>query len=209
MAKQYDILVRLLMIGDSGVGKTCMLCRFTEEGFIQPHLTTIGIDFKMKNMVLDDKRIKVQVWDTAGQERYNTITAQYFRRAQGIMVIYDITSETSFLNSQKWLRMVSENGCDDIEKLLVGNKSDAKSLRTVSREEGQKFADHHEMGFIETSAHSDTNIEEAFTVLVKQVMRKRKKSIDRQMANIRLYNTEDSIDLADESLINKDKSLCC
>ncbi|XP_033637356.1 ras-related protein Rab-15-like [Asterias rubens] len=192
MAKQYDILIRLLMIGDSGVGKTCMLCRYTDEGFITPHISTIGIDFKMKNLLLDDKRIRVQIWDTAGQERYDTITTQYFRRAQGFVLVYDITSEASFLNIQKWMTMVAEHAGPDVEMFLVGNKSDAEALRTVTEAEGVRFAKANGMDFIETSAHNSTNVNEAFMMLTKQVMKKRRKSIEKQMENIRLYTREDS-----------------
>ncbi|XP_038066454.1 ras-related protein Rab-15-like [Patiria miniata] len=207
MAKQYDILIRMLMIGDSGVGKTCMLCRYTDEGFITPHISTIGIDFKMKNLELENNRIRVQIWDTAGQERYDTITTQYFRRAQGFMLVYDITSEASFLNIQKWMTMVTEHAGPDVDMFLVGNKSDAETLRTVTYEEGERFAKANGMGFSETSAHNSSNINEAFVMLTKQIMRKRKKSIERQMENIRLYAREDSrADLEDPT---QGKSACC
>ncbi|XP_022097269.1 ras-related protein Rab-15-like isoform X2 [Acanthaster planci] len=207
MAKQYDILIRMLMIGDSGVGKTCMLCRFTDEGFITPHISTIGIDFKMKNLELEGNRIRVQIWDTAGQERYDTITTQYFRRAQGFMLVYDITSEASFLNIQKWMTMVAEHAGPDADMFLVGNKSDAEALRTVSFEEGERFARANGMSFIETSAHNSSNIHEAFVMLTKQIMRRRKKSIDRQMENIRLYAREDS--RAETENPTQGKSACC
>ncbi|XP_041467827.1 ras-related protein Rab-15-like [Lytechinus variegatus] len=192
MAKQYDVLIRLLMLGDSGVGKTCMLCKFTEEGFSHTHIATIGIDFKMKTLVVDDKKIRIQIWDTAGQERYDTITKQYFRRAQGIMLVYDITSETSFRNLSKWLNMI-DAGAGDVAKFLVANKSDASALRIISRQEGEMFARENNLQFIEASAFSGDNLNEAFESLVKIVMEKNKKDIDDQLQSIKLYGArEDS-----------------
>ncbi|XP_071482859.1 ras-related protein Rab-15-like [Diadema antillarum] len=191
MAKQYDVLIRLLMLGDSGVGKTCMLCKFTEEAFSHTHIATIGIDFKMKTLRVDDQRIRVQIWDTAGQERYDTITKQYFRRAQGIMLVYDITSETSFRDLDKWLEMISEDA-GDIVKILVANKSDAESLRVVSKEEGESYAKKENLDFIEASAFNGDNIQLAFETLVKNVMDKNKKEIDEQLQSIKLYSREDS-----------------
>ncbi|XP_063959028.1 ras-related protein Rab-15-like [Lytechinus pictus] len=192
MAKQYDVLIRLLMLGDSGVGKTCMLCKFTEEAFSHTHIATIGIDFKMKTLVVDDKKIRIQIWDTAGQERYDTITKQYFRRAQGIMLVYDITSETSFRNLSKWLNMI-DAGAGDVAKFLVANKSDASALRIISRQEGEMFARENNLQFIEASAFSGDNLNEAFESLVKIVMEKNKKDIDDQLQSIKLYGArEDS-----------------
>uniref|UniRef100_A0A8P4KAE5 small monomeric GTPase n=1 Tax=Dicentrarchus labrax TaxID=13489 RepID=A0A8P4KAE5_DICLA len=108
MAKQYDVLFRLLLLGDSGVGKTCLLCRFTDNEFHPSHISTIGVDFKMKTLVIDGIKVRIQIWDTAGQERYQTITKQYYRRAQGIFLVYDITSERSFQHIMKWASDVDE-----------------------------------------------------------------------------------------------------
>uniref|UniRef100_A0A671M6J5 small monomeric GTPase n=1 Tax=Sinocyclocheilus anshuiensis TaxID=1608454 RepID=A0A671M6J5_9TELE len=108
MAKQYDVLFRLLLLGDSGVGKTCLLCRFTDNEFHPSHISTIGVDFKMKTLEIDGIKVRIQIWDTAGQERYQTITKQYYRRAQGIFLVYDITSERSFQHIMKWASDVDE-----------------------------------------------------------------------------------------------------
>ncbi|XP_033110582.1 ras-related protein Rab-15-like isoform X2 [Anneissia japonica] len=206
MAKQYDVLIRLLMIGDSGVGKTCMLCRFTEETVVNPHISTIGIDFKMKTLTVDGTRIRVQIWDTAGQERYETITTQYYRRAQGIILVYDITSETSFLNTRKWMHMVEEHASPDVLMVLVGNKNDADALRTVSRAEGERLAKECRMEFFESSAHESVNVNEVFQALIRQVIKQRRKSINRQLENIRLYGRDDSV--PGESPESK-ASYCC
>uniref|UniRef100_A0A8C7DPY5 small monomeric GTPase n=1 Tax=Oncorhynchus kisutch TaxID=8019 RepID=A0A8C7DPY5_ONCKI len=108
MAKQYDVLLRLLVLGDSGVGKTCLLCRFTDNEFNSSHISTIGVDFKMRTLQVDGIKVRVQIWDTAGQERYQTITKQYYRRAQGILLVYDITSSSSFQHILKWASDVDE-----------------------------------------------------------------------------------------------------
>ncbi|XP_787126.1 ras-related protein Rab-15 [Strongylocentrotus purpuratus] len=191
MAKQYDVLIRLLMLGDSGVGKTSMLCKFTEEGFNSTHIPTIGIDFKMKTLMVDDKKIRIQIWDTAGQERYDTITKQYFRRAQGIMLVYDITSEISFRHISKWLDMIDE-GAGSVARILVANKSDASALRIISKEEGQTFAREKNLAFVEGSAFSGDNLDEAFEGLVKIVMDRNKKDIDEQLQSIKLYGSREN-----------------
>ncbi|CAM9485139.1 unnamed protein product, partial [Bubo scandiacus] len=110
MAKQYDVLFRLLLLGDSGVGKTCLLCRFTDNQFHPAHISTIGVDFKMKTIEVDGIKVRIQIWDTAGQERYQTITKQYYRRAQGIFLVYDISSERSYQHIVKWASDVDEVG---------------------------------------------------------------------------------------------------
>uniref|UniRef100_A0A8U7P3K0 small monomeric GTPase n=1 Tax=Corvus moneduloides TaxID=1196302 RepID=A0A8U7P3K0_CORMO len=113
MAKQYDVLFRLLLLGDSGVGKTCLLCRFTDNQFHPAHISTIGVDFKMKTIEVDGIKVRIQIWDTAGQERYQTITKQYYRRAQGIFLVYDISSERSYQHIVKWASDVDEVGVNE------------------------------------------------------------------------------------------------
>ncbi|XP_064922517.1 ras-related protein Rab-15 isoform X1 [Columba livia] len=124
MAKQYDVLFRLLLLGDSGVGKTCLLCRFTDNQFHPAHISTIGVDFKMKTIEVDGIKVRIQIWDTAGQERYQTITKQYYRRAQGIFLVYDISSERSYQHIVKWASDVDEYAPDGVQKILIGNKAD-------------------------------------------------------------------------------------
>ncbi|KAM4884157.1 ras-related protein Rab-8A isoform 2-T2 [Sylvia borin] len=138
MAKTYDYLFKLLLIGDSGVGKTCALFRFSEDAFNATFISTIGIDFKIRTIELDGKRIKLQIWDTAGQERFRTITTAYYRGAMGIMLVYDITNEKSFENIRNWVRNIEEHASPDVEKMILGNKCDANDKRQVSREQGEK-----------------------------------------------------------------------
>ncbi|XP_030322491.1 ras-related protein Rab-8A isoform X1 [Calypte anna] len=163
MAKTYDYLFKLLLIGDSGVGKTCALFRFSEDAFNATFISTIGIDFKIRTIELDGKRIKLQIWDTAGQERFRTITTAYYRGAMGIMLVYDITNEKSFENIRNWVRNIEEHASPDVEKMILGNKCDANDKRQVSREQGEKLAASFGIKFMETSAKANINIENVST----------------------------------------------
>ncbi|KAJ8341477.1 hypothetical protein SKAU_G00337680 [Synaphobranchus kaupii] len=178
MAKQYDVLFRLLLLGDSGVGKTCLLCRFTDNEFHSSHISTIGVDFKMKTLEIDGIKVRIQIWDTAGQERYQTITKQYYRRAQGIFLVYDITSERSFQHIMKWASDVDEYAPDKVQKILIGNKSDEEQKRQVPKLQGDKLAKTYGMDFFETSACTNYNIKESFTRLTELVLQANRKELD-------------------------------
>ncbi|MEE6492851.1 hypothetical protein FKM82_016651 [Ascaphus truei] len=178
MAKQYDVLFRLLLIGDSGVGKTCLLCRFTDNEFHPSHISTIGVDFKMKTIDVDGIKVRIQIWDTAGQERYQTITKQYYRRAQGIFLVYDITSERSYQHIMKWASDVDEYAPDGVQKILIGNKADEEQKRQVGKNQGVKLAEEYGMDFFETSACTNFNIKESFTRLTELVLQAHKKELD-------------------------------
>lgn len=172
MAKTYDFLFKLLLIGDSGVGKTCILVRFSEDAFNSTFISTIGIDFKIRTVDIEGKKIKLQIWDTAGQERFRTITTAYYRGAMGIMLVYDVTNEKSFDNIRNWIRNIEENAAADVEKMILGNKCDLEESREVSRERGQLLADEHQVRFMETSAKSGQNVEQAFIQLAKDIKNK-------------------------------------
>ncbi|XP_022067591.1 ras-related protein Rab-15-like [Acanthochromis polyacanthus] len=187
MAKQYDILFRLIMLGDSGVGKTCMLRRFTESEFDPSHISTIGVDFKMKTVEIDGVKVRVQIWDTAGQERYQTITKQYYRRAQGIIFVYDITSESSFQHIEKWSSDVDENALDKVQTILVGNKSDEEHRRKVTKDQGSKLAETFGMEFFETSASTNSNISESFLRVTELVLQAHKRDVDNLFGSLDDY----------------------
>ncbi|VDM40762.1 unnamed protein product [Toxocara canis] len=170
--KQYDLLFKLLLIGDSGVGKTCILYRFSDDAFNTTFISTIGIDFKIKTIELKGKKIKLQIWDTAGQERFHTITTSYYRGAMGIMLVYDITNAKSFDNIAKWLRNIDEHASEDVEKMLLGNKCDMADRRVVSRERGEKIANDHGIRFLETSAKANIQIDKAFYDLAEAILDK-------------------------------------
>uniref|UniRef100_H3AHQ9 Ras-related protein Rab-13 n=1 Tax=Latimeria chalumnae TaxID=7897 RepID=H3AHQ9_LATCH len=175
MAKAYDHLFKLLLIGDSGVGKTCLIIRFAEDNFNSTYISTIGIDFKIKTVEIDGKKIKLQVWDTAGQERFKTITTAYYRGAMGIILVYDITDEKSFENIQNWMKSIKE-GADTNVTLSV-----APILRTGNPKRDQplknfyKLAKEHNIRFFETSAKSSVNVEESFNALAQDILKKMNK----------------------------------
>ncbi|KAM9377470.1 ras-related protein Rab-8B [Pholidichthys leucotaenia] len=170
MAKTYDYLFKLLLIGDSGVGKTCLLFRFSEDSFNTTFISTIGIDFKIRTIELDGKRVKLQIWDTAGQERFRTITTAYYRGAMGIMLVYDICNEKSFENIKNWIRNIEEHASSDVEKMILGNKCDMTDRRQVSKDRGEKLAIDYGVKFLETSAKSSINVEEAFYTMGRDIL---------------------------------------
>jgi len=176
--KTYDLLFKLLLIGDSGVGKTCILFRFSDDAFNTTFISTIGIDFKIKTIELKGKKIKLQIWDTAGQERFHTITTSYYRGAMGIMLCYDITNAKSFENIAKWLRNIDEHANEDVEKMILGNKCDMEESRVVPRERGDAIAREHGIKFMETSAKNNVNIERAFHELADSILAKTHSSRD-------------------------------
>lgn len=176
--KTYDYLFKLLLIGDSGVGKTCILFRFSENNFNTTFISTIGIDFKIRTIELDGKKIKLQIWDTAGQERFRTITSAYYRGAMGIMLVYDITQEKSFENIKNWIRNIEENASTDVEKMLLGNKCELNEKRQVTKERGEQLAIEYGIKFLETSAKNSINVEEAFFNLARDIKSKMEKRLE-------------------------------
>jgi Ras-related protein Rab-1A len=174
--KEYDFLFKLLVIGDSGVGKTCVLLRFADDTFSESYMSTVGVDFKISTMNSDGKVIKLQMWDTAGQERFQTIRGSYYRGANGILVVYDVTDRNSFENVQYWVEEFRRfhPKDQDVKMLLVGNKADLSQKRVVSEDEAKEKADHFQMGFIETSARAATNVESAFGQIVGDILASKK-----------------------------------
>lgn len=165
----YDFLIKLLLIGDSGVGKSCLLLRFCDDAWTPSFITTIGIDFKIRTIELDGKRIKLQIWDTAGQERFRTITTAYYRGAMGILLVFDVTDEKSFSNIRTWYSNVEQHASEGVSKILVGNKSDWDEKRVISVEQGQALADELGIRYVETSAKTNAQVEDAFFTLARDV----------------------------------------
>ncbi|XP_071917552.1 GTP-binding protein YPTM2 isoform X2 [Coffea arabica] len=148
-----DYLFKLLLIGDSGVGKSCLLLRFADDSYLESYISTIGVDF----------------WDTAGQERFRTITSSYYRGAHGIIVVYDVTDQESFNNVKQWLNEIDRYASENVNKLLVGNKCDLESQRVVAYDTAKAFADEIGIPFMETSAKSSTNVEQAFMAMAAEI----------------------------------------
>jgi len=168
----YDFLIKLLLIGDSGVGKSCLLLRFSDDSFTTSFITTIGIDFKIKTIELEGKRIKLQIWDTAGQERFRTITTAYYRGAMGILLVYDVTDEQSFLNIRNWIKNIEQHAADGVDKILIGNKADMEADKRVDTAAGQALASEYSIKFFETSAKNNTNVVECFVAIAKDIKKR-------------------------------------
>merc|ERR1712062_666420 len=149
----------------------------SEDAFNATFISTIGIDFKIRTIELDGKKIKLQIWDTAGQERFRTITTAYYRGAMGIMLVYDITNEKSFDNIKNWIRNIEEHAAQDVEKMILGNKCDMNDRRQVSKERGEELAIEYGIKFMETSAKASINVEEAFYTLARDIKAKMEKKL--------------------------------
>lgn len=163
--KPCECIVKLMLIGDSGAGKTSLLMKYAVDTFSPTYISTIGIDFKIKHITINNSRVKLQIWDTAGQERFRTITTAYYRGSQGVAVIYDVTDRESFTNVERWLGEIDKHAPINITKVLIGNKSDMIDRRVISTKEGQELAKKHNIKFFETSAKEGTNVNNAFDTL--------------------------------------------
>ena len=155
-------LQQVVLIGDSGVGKSNLLSRFTQNQFNIESKSTIGVEFATKSIVTEGKTIKAQIWDTAGQERYRAITSAYYRGAVGALLVYDIHKHVTFQNVERWLKELRDHADASIVIMLVGNKSDLRHVRAVATEEAVAFAQKHNLAFMETSALDSTHVNEAF-----------------------------------------------
>jgi len=158
----YAFLMKYIIIGDTGVGKSCLLLQFTDKRFQPVHDLTIGVEFGARMITIDQRQIKLQIWDTAGQESFRSITRSYYRGAAGALLVYDITRRETFNHLTRWLEEARQNANQSMVIMLIGNKSDLDHRRQVSTEEGEKFAKDHGLIFLETSAKTAANVEEAF-----------------------------------------------
>ncbi|CCG80579.1 putative Ras GTPase Rab11 [Taphrina deformans PYCC 5710] len=166
---EYDFLFKVVLIGDSGVGKSNLLSRFTRNEFNLESKSTIGVEFATRSIQVDNKTIKAQIWDTAGQERYRAITSAYYRGAVGALLVYDIAKQNTFENVQRWLKELRDHADSNIVIMLVGNKSDLRHLRAVPTEEAKTFAAENNLSFIETSALDASNVEGAFQNILTEI----------------------------------------
>jgi len=201
----YDYLIKLLLIGDSGVGKSCLLLRFSDDSFTPSFITTIGIDFKIRTIDLEGKRIKLQIWDTAGQERFRTITTAYYRGAMGILLVYDVTDDKSFANIRNWIRNIEQHATESVNKMLIGNKCDMVEKKVVDSARGKALADEYGIKFLETSAKNSINVEEAFISLAKDI---KKRLIDPEGAKPPAGKAGPGVDVGGGGTAPK-KSGCC
>lgn len=199
-------VIKLLVIGDSAVGKSCLLLRFCDDEFTPSFITTVGIDFKIRTIVIDKKKVKLQIWDTAGQERFKTITHAYYRGAMGIMIVYDVTTESSFHSLHSWLKNVEEYAPDvNVTKILVGTKIDLINNRQISKEQGKAFALEIGMSFIEVSSKENVNVDAVFVILASKVMTRMFNGDNNNNNN----NTIQLHDSSDDDGDDNDNKNCC
>jgi len=170
MSDLNENVYKVLLLGDSSVGKTCFLMKYTDEAFQETHMATIGLDYRLKSMKLKNgKTVKIQIWDTAGQDRFRSITKNYYKGSHGIILIYDITNPITFENITHWVSQVREEASKNVVIYLIGNKIDLEEERKVSTEEGEKLAEKLGLPFNETSAFDGTNINETFDDIVERI----------------------------------------
>ena len=173
-----EYMFKLVVVGDSGVGKSQLLSRFTNDEFDLDSKSTIGVEFSTRQIEHDGKTIEAQVWDTAGQERYRAITAAYYRGAVGALLVYDITKRDSFENCERWLKELRTHGDAQVVAMLVGNKGDLKHLQAVDVEDAKDFAEDNNLAFIETSALDATNVDLAFETILIEIYRIVRKNLE-------------------------------
>nr|XP_032832006.1 ras-related protein Rab-37-like isoform X2 [Petromyzon marinus]XP_032832007.1 ras-related protein Rab-37-like isoform X2 [Petromyzon marinus]XP_032832008.1 ras-related protein Rab-37-like isoform X2 [Petromyzon marinus] len=165
-----DLASKVMLVGDSGVGKTCLLVRFKDGAFLSgSFISTVGIDFRNKVVTVDEAKVKLQIWDTAGQERFRSVTHAYYRDAHALLLLYDITSRTSFDNIRAWLTEIHEYAQQNVVIMLLGNKTDMAGERSVKREDGERLAKEYGVPFMETSAKTGTNVELAFMAIAREL----------------------------------------
>jgi len=169
--EEYDYLFKVVLIGDSGVGKSNLLSRFTRNEFCLESKSTIGVEFATRTLQVEGRTVKAQIWDTAGQERYRAITSAYYRGALGALLVYDVTKPTTFENVSRWLKELRDHADSNIVIMLIGNKTDLKHLRAVATEDAQNYAEKEGLSFIETSALEATNVEKAFQTILAEIYR--------------------------------------
>ena len=201
---EYDFIFKVLLLGNSDVGKSSLLLRYVDSVWNDAFVPTIGVDFKVKTLTINEKKVKMQIWDTAGQERFRTVVSTYFRGAHGILLLYDVTNRDSFKNLESWLIEIEKNAKEKVLKILIGNKCDLTDDREIQSDEGKAFALRNGMEFMETSAKMNTNVSEAFETLGKLMIEFNSKSNTTSQKNNQNKNLK-----ASSGMNLKTKKSCC
>ena len=202
--ENYDFIFKVLLLGNSDVGKSSLLLRYVDSVWNDAFVPTIGVDFKVKTLTINEKKVKMQIWDTAGQERFRTVVSTYFRGAHGILLLYDVTNRDSFKNLESWLIEIEKNAKEKVLKILIGNKCDLTDDREIQSDEGKAFALRNGMEFMETSAKMNTNVSEAFETLGKLMIEFNSKSNTTSQKNNQNKNLK-----ASSGMDLKTKKGCC
>ncbi|XP_029652212.1 ras-related protein Rab-37-like isoform X1 [Octopus sinensis] len=184
----FDVSCKVMLLGDSGVGKTCLLVQFKDGTFLSgSFISTVGIDFRNKVVDIDGTKIKLQIWDTAGQERFRSVTNAYYRDAHALLLLYDVTNKTSFDNIRAWLTEINEYAQEDVVIMLLGNKADMSGDKIVRREDGERLARDHNVAFMETSAKTGMNVDLAFMAIARDLKMKKLRKPDEPAFNVAEY----------------------
>lgn len=200
----YDVLYRVVLIGDSGVGKTALLLRFCDDIFDLSFVSTIGIDFRIKSITVQGKRVKLQIWDTAGQEKFQSVASSYYRNAHGIMLVYDVMDAHSFIHISKWVNNISKSASSDIRMVLIGNKCDQEdNLKVIVKDRGKSLARELEIPFIEASAMNDFNVDNAFELVTRMIL---ERQLEKEKETESVEN--EVVDLNAHDLVHG-KTKCC
>ena len=170
--KEYEFIIKILIIGDSTVGKTNFVYKFSEDKFSENYFASTGIELKTTSIQIDGKSIKIQLWDTAGQEKYRAMIKNLYLKSQGIIILFDITNETSFINLKNWMSQIKESCGEDIPILLVGNKIDLEDNRVINKERAMEYANNENIEYIEVSSKTGENINKALTSLLQKILKR-------------------------------------
>ena len=204
--EEYDMMVKVIIIGDSGVGKTNIMSKFLKNKFMEESKATVGVEFGSKLFDLNGHKIRAQIWDTAGQEKYKSITGAYFKGSKGALVVYDITQKSTYESLEKWVNDLKSAGDPKITIILIGNKSDLEENRQVSKEQGEEKAKSFGCAFLETSALSGDNIDKAFNMMVKEIF---EKFSNDSAEDSELESGFKGEDLKLDKVVDKKKKKCC
>ena len=170
--QDFDYLLKILPVGDHGIGKTSLILRYVDDAFSDRYISTIGVDFRLKTITVDGFVVRLQIWDCSGAKRFHTTPNSYYRGTKGMVILYDITDKDSFDRLSYWLGDIQENAPEDVCKVVVGTKCDLEDERKVTREEGEKYAESVGALFFEVSAKTGENVDALFTALVKEILKK-------------------------------------
>lgn len=204
--ENYDVLFKIVLIGDSFVGKTNIMSKYLKNEFHEDSKATVGVEFGAKKFDIEGKSVKAQIWDTAGQERYKSITTTYYRGAKGALIVYDITRKETFDSVDRWISELVNSGDKNMTMLLIGNKCDLDNQRQVTKEQGEEKAKAFKVAFLETSASSGENLDVAFEMIMKEVYSKCKNELDEDDGMEEMQMGKE-IDLTKEKKVDKKK--CC